>query len=87
VSLKMWIESTLSEKFAPFQLVVEDQSHLHAGHGGWREGGETHFQVEIISRHFAGLSRVAMHRLVNEALQEAFISKGLHALAITAKAV
>ncbi len=79
------IEQTLRDKLAPEELVVIDESHLHAGHAGWKEGGETHYRVEIISDAFSGQSRIARHRLVNEALAPAF-ERGLHALAVKAKA-
>jgi BolA family transcriptional regulator, general stress-responsive regulator len=79
------IEQTLTERFAPDQLDVTDESHQHHGHAGWREGGETHFRLDIVSRAFSGKSRVDRHRLVNEALAGAF-ARGLHALAIKARA-
>jgi BolA protein len=83
--MKTLIETRLREAFAPSTLVVSDESHLHAGHSGWREGGETHYRIEVVSDAFAGKSRVEIHRLVNAALSEAF-DRGLHALAIKASA-
>lgn len=80
-----WIAQTLTERFHPNHLAVADESHQHAGHAGWREGGETHFRLDIVSEAFAGKSRVERHRMVNAALAEAF-SRGLHALAIRARA-
>jgi BolA protein len=85
MSLKTLIEQTLTERFAPDQLDVTDESHQHHGHAGWREGGETHFRLDIVSQSFSGKSRVDRHRLVNEALAGAF-AQGLHALAIKARA-
>jgi BolA protein len=85
MSLKTLIEQTLTERFAPDQLDVTDESHQHHGHAGWREGGETHFRLDIVSQAFSGKSRVDRHRLVNEALAGAF-AQGLHALAIKARA-
>lgn len=85
MSMQSLIEARLREALAPSRLAVIDESHLHAGHAGWREGGETHYRVEITADAFAGQSRVARHRLVNTALAEAF-EKGLHALAIRAHA-
>lgn len=85
MSLKDDITRTLTERFAPAHLAVTDESHQHHGHAGWREGGETHFRLDIVSEAFAGKSRVERHRLVNEALSPAF-AKGLHALAIKARA-
>lgn len=79
------IETRLREAFTPSTLVVSDESHLHAGHSGSREGGETHYRIEVVSDVFAGKSRVETHRLVNAALSEAF-DRGLHALAIKASA-
>lgn len=79
------IETRLSEALAPTALSVLDESHQHHGHSGWREGGETHFRVRIVSPAFNGQSRVARHRAVNAALADAF-ARGLHALAIEAKA-
>ncbi len=83
--LQDWISATLRERLKPISLSVVDESHQHVGHGGWREGGETHFRLDIVSEAFAGKSRVERHRMVNEALSEAF-RRGLHALAITARA-
>jgi len=70
---------------SPLELDVIDESEQHRGHGGWREGGETHFRVKIRSAAFAGQNRVARHRAVNDLLAPEF-ARGLHALAIVAKA-
>jgi BolA family transcriptional regulator, general stress-responsive regulator len=85
MSLKDWITATLRERLDPTRLVVEDESQQHFGHAGWREGGETHFRIDVVSRAFEGKSRVERHRIVNGLLAEAF-ERGLHALAIQAKA-
>ncbi len=75
------VETRLREAFAPQELEVTDESHLHAGHAGWREGGGTHIRVRIVADAFAGALRVQRHRSVNEALAAEF-DDGLHALAI-----
>ena len=85
MTLQAWIAQTLEENLRPTHLVVTDESHQHQGHAGWREGGETHFRLDIVSAAFAGKSRVERHRLVNGLLTEAF-ERGLHALAIKARA-
>ena len=77
------IQAELNAALLPVSLEVQDDSHLHAGHAGAREG--RHFSVRIVSERFNGLSRVARHRLVYGAL-EALIPRGIHALAIDAKA-
>ncbi|MGD2133673.1 MAG: BolA family protein [Maricaulaceae bacterium] len=79
------IRSILSQTFDPAELVVEDDSARHAGHAGARPGGGTHFNVKIVADAFAGLTPVARHRKVNDALADEF-ARGLHALSIVAKA-
>jgi BolA protein len=81
-AVAMAIDSKLRARFAPTRLAVEDESSRHHGHAGWREGGETHFKVEIVSAAFDGQSRVARQRLVYQALDAEFTG-GLHALALT----
>lgn len=76
------IRRKLTEAFAPVELQVIDDSEAHRGHSGYREGGNTHFNVTIRAKAFNGLSRVAAQRLVYAALKEEFDS-GLHALALT----
>ncbi|MDQ7018444.1 MAG: BolA family protein [Robiginitomaculum sp.] len=80
------IETKLRKAFAPQSLIVRDVSHQHAGHAGARPGGQTHFEVEITSSAFNGLSRLAMHRAVMGQLDEEFAGS-LHALNIKAKGV
>ena len=77
------IEARLRAALVPQHLEVLDDSHLHAGHAGAREG--RHFTVRISSERFAGLSRVARHRLVYDSLGP-LAEQGVHALAIVAEA-
>ena len=77
------IDSLLRATLSPERLAVEDDSHLHAGHAGAREGG--HFTVRLSCARFSGLGRVARHRLVYDALQP-LMQSGIHALAIDARA-
>jgi BolA family transcriptional regulator, general stress-responsive regulator len=76
------LHDTLSAALAPTALDVQDDSHLHAGHAGAREG--RHFSVRVVSPAFDGLSRVARHRLVYDAARS-LIAEGIHALAIDAR--
>jgi len=78
------IRTALEAAFSPGLLEIVDESHLHHGHAGAAPGGETHYSVRIRAEKFAGLSLLAKHRLVNEALAAEFAS-GLHALAIHAE--
>ena len=76
------IEAALRAAFAPSVLEIRDDSAQHAGHAGAREGG--HYTVILVSERFAGLSRVARHRLVYDSLGP-LMRAGIHALAIEAR--
>lgn len=80
------IRCILSQAFSPVELDVIDDSARHAGHAGATPGGETHFNVRIISTAFANMNRVERQRAINKALAEEF-ETGLHALSIKADAV
>lgn len=85
MTMRETMTAKLTAAFAPVLLDVIDESHHHEGHGGWREGGETHFRVRIVAEAFAGRSRVDRHRLINGALAEE-LKTSVHALAIEARA-
>lgn len=77
------VQSCLQEALQPTALLVQDDSHLHAGHAGAKEG--RHFSVQVVSSRFSGMTRLARHRLVYDSLSQ-LISQGIHALAIEARA-
>ena len=78
------IETKLTAALSPVNLTVTDESARHAGHAGARAGGESHFQVEIVSAEFAGKSRVARQRLIYALLAEEL--KGpIHALSLVTR--
>jgi BolA protein len=76
------IEALLRERLAflePLRLEVIDDSALHAGHAGAREGG--HFRLLIVSPRFAGKTTLQRHRIIYDALGELMRSR-IHALSI-----
>jgi BolA protein len=77
------IDAALRAALQPLALAVQDDSHLHAGHAGAREG--RHFTVHITAQAFTGRTRLARHRLVYDALST-LIPRGIHALVINARA-
>ena len=79
------IRRKLTAAFAPAALLVEDESHRHAGHAGARPEGETHYGVVLVSPVFSGMNRVARSRAVHESLAAEFAG-GMHALALTLRA-
>ena len=76
------IEKLLEAALSPSYLLVKDQSHLHAGHAGSKEG-KGHFEVIVVSETFGELNRIARHRLVYDALGN-FMKSDIHALQINA---
>ena len=84
------IRAKLQAAFAPQDLTVEDDSARHAGHhheGGLdgRAGGESHFNVRIVSAAFAGRTRLERQRAVNACLAEE-LAGPVHALSVKALA-
>lgn len=75
-------EEDLRKAFDVQKLVIEDESHLHAGHVGAATGGG-HFKLTIVAPQFQGLSPVARHRAIYAALNR-HIPKEIHALTISA---
>ena len=77
------IEAALADAFTPQVLEVVDDSARHAGHAGARDG-RGHFNVDIVSDAFAGLSPIARHRAVYAALGD-MMTTDIHALSIRAR--
>jgi BolA protein len=78
------IEARLREAFSPDALLVKDQSHLHAGHAGAKDG-RGHFEIHIVADAFADRSRIQSHRLIYDALGP-MMTSDIHALSIRASA-
>lgn len=76
------IRSRIEGALEPLELEVIDESHLHAGHPGARDG-RGHFRVRVVSSAFDDLSRIARHRRVYDAMGE-LMSTDIHALNIEA---
>jgi BolA protein len=76
------LREKLVARFAPVELMIDDESHLHAGHAG-AAGGHSHYRVRIVAEAFRGMSAVSRHRLVYAALDD-MLKSDIHALAIEA---
>jgi BolA family transcriptional regulator, general stress-responsive regulator len=79
------IRSKLEATFAPDELVILDESHLHAGHHGHTGRDETHFAVAMKASAFAGKSRVERQRMVYEVLADELAGQ-VHALRLSLNA-
>lgn len=75
------IRTKLEAALTPSALDVVDDSESHRGHGGYQEGGESHYNLRIRAEVFAGKSRIARHRMVHAALGPELIGR-IHALAL-----
>lgn len=84
----MSVEAAIRERLGalePLRVELLDESARHAGHAGWRPGGDTHWRLTIVARAFAGKTTVERHRMVYRALGP-LMGDPIHALAISARA-
>ena len=78
------IKEKLLKEFNPEYLEVIDDSSKHFGHSGYTEGKISHIEIIIKSEKFNQMSRVEIHRLINNALREEW-ENGIHAVSIKIK--
>lgn len=76
------IEALLDVSLSPIELLIQDDSHLHAGHAG-SQSGMGHFTVTIKSEKFRGILPLKRHQLVFQALGD-MMKTDIHALVIKA---
>lgn len=76
------IRAVLAAGLLARDIEVIDDSHLHAGHAGARDG-RGHFRVRIVAEAFTGLRPIQRHQLVYGSLRE-LMQTDIHALSITA---
>jgi len=76
------IKEKLVQYLTPEMVEISDDSHLHVGHAGAKDG-RGHFSVVIVSEKFRDLGQLKRHRLVYDALGE-LMETDIHALAIKA---
>ncbi len=84
MSLEQIISQKLTQAFKPLELLVENESHHHQGHGGDDGSGESHWRINITAAAFTGKSRVERQRMINEVLADELANR-IHALAMTVK--
>ncbi len=82
MGLEQQIRGALSGAFSPTELDVRNDSARHAGHSGDDGSGESHWHVTIAAPEFKGMSRIARHRAVHEALGPDIMGR-IHALGLT----
>ena len=75
------INNKLKKNLKDFQILIEDNSHLHKGHNNFDGKEETHILIKLSPQKKIKYNRLEIHRMVNKILIEEF-SKGLHSLEI-----
>ena len=75
------ITRRLEAAFSPEQLQVIDESGQHRGHGGYREGIETHLKIVMAAASLAAKSRLERQRSVNVLLAD-LMGNPIHALSL-----
>lgn len=83
----MSVESCIRERLAalaPLRVELVDESSRHQGHAGWKEGGNTHWKLAVVSAAFAGRNTVARHRMIYQVLGD-LMGNPVHALSISAR--
>ncbi|KAF9244948.1 bola-like protein-domain-containing protein [Melanogaster broomeanus] len=82
------IHDKLTTLLQPSQLTITNESHLHRHHSAMRAqgggDGETHFDVQVISDAFKGMTTLQRHRMIYSALSDE-LAQGLHALSLKTK--
>jgi BolA family transcriptional regulator, general stress-responsive regulator len=78
------IRQCLRESLDPQELLIKDQSQLHIGHEGAKDG-KGHYELLLVSHAFEGVNRVQRHRMVYDALRD-LLESDIHALRISAYA-
>jgi BolA protein len=76
------LQKRLQETLQPNDLLIKDQSHLHAGHAGATDG-RSHYAIRLTAAAFEGMSRIQRHRLVYDAVGD-LMETDIHALSISA---
>ena len=76
------IRQLLGDQLHTDRIEVTDDSHLHAGHAGARDG-RGHYRVRIVTKDFEGLRPIQRHQLVYRSLGD-MMQTDIHALSITA---
>ena len=70
----------LREALEATHVEVVDESHLHAGHAGAKDGGG-HYRALIVSEKFEGLNRVKAQQLVFGVVDD-WMGGEIHALSM-----
>ena len=80
------IENLLKIRFAPIELKVINESHIHAKHKEAKKHPKAgHFRIVLVSSDFVDKSLIKQHRMVYECLAE-LMQGSIHALALETRA-
>ena len=68
-------------ELGPEHLEIIDESEMHRGHAGYRDGGQSHFRVVIRCSLLDTLSRIARHKAIHTAIGAELVTS-IHALSL-----
>jgi BolA protein len=74
------LRQLVQDALLPLELTIRDDSGAHAGHAG-ASAGKGHYHMRVVAKQFAGLSVIARHRLVYQAVAPLFETE-VHALSL-----
>jgi BolA protein len=77
------IRARLTDALEPQELEIVDESHLHKGHEGAKDG-RGHFRVRIVAAKFQGKTVLERHRMVYAAVGD-LMDSDIHALSVEAR--
>ena len=78
---KKRINDILVKNISDFDILIEDKSQNHIGHGNFDGKNETHLSILLKSKCKQKHSRLEIHKKINQLLNNEF-KNGLHSLEI-----
>ncbi len=84
ISYKDSLLRKLQLELNPSFIEIRDDSEKHKGHSGYKQTGNTHFHLDIVSKIFKGKSKIECHKLIYTILKEELQTQ-IHALSINAR--
>ncbi|MBT6193856.1 MAG: BolA family transcriptional regulator [Gammaproteobacteria bacterium] len=76
----MSIRQAIEQRLQPRHIEIVDESHLHAGHAGARDG-KGHFKIIISADKLDAKKPIEQHKIIYTVLKELMLTD-IHALSI-----
>lgn len=76
ITIEQTIRNKVEQAFAPQELIILNESHMHAG-----PAANSHFNLTLVSEQFEGKRPVARHQMIYKLLADELEGE-VHALAL-----